>query len=120
MTQLYILIPLILFSYLLIIKLVLPMSRGEVPPNGAYGFRTPLTLSDDRIWFIANRVAGQWMFGACVTGILVSGGACVALWSQPLVLVAVLCGVLMAAAILPVFPAHLAALRAKAELEGEE
>ena len=38
-----------------------PMVLGRVPPNSAYGYRTPKTLSSERIWYPANRFAG-WAF----------------------------------------------------------
>ncbi|QSQ15719.1 SdpI family protein [Myxococcus landrumensis] len=41
------------------IVLGVPLVLGKVPPNGGYGFRTPKTLSDPRIWYAANRVTGQ-------------------------------------------------------------
>ena len=32
---------------------------GHVPPNRWVGFRTPRTLSDRRVWYAANRIAGR-------------------------------------------------------------
>ena len=120
MTELYVLLPLIFGCYLLIIKVVLPMLRGQVPPNQGYGFRTPLTLSDERIWYPANRIAGRLMLGSSVIGMVVSVALCVMLWGQDLVLIAALCGVLLTAAILPVLPAKIAASRIAAGLKTEQ
>ena len=39
----------------------IPMVLALVPKNRLYGVRTKKTLSEDRIWFAANRVAG-WLF----------------------------------------------------------
>jgi uncharacterized membrane protein len=39
----------------------LPMVLALVPKNRLYGVRTKKTLSEDRIWFAANRLAG-WLF----------------------------------------------------------
>ena len=36
-----------------------PLALGKVPPNRLYGFRTPRTLADDRVWYPVNRVAGR-------------------------------------------------------------
>ena len=40
---------------LLIIAFCVPLIFGLVPRNRAYGIRTCKTLSDDRIWYPANR-----------------------------------------------------------------
>jgi len=39
----------------------IPMLLELVPRNRIYGVRTQKTLSEDRIWIAANRVAG-WLF----------------------------------------------------------
>jgi uncharacterized membrane protein len=36
-----------------------PLLRGWIPRNRWSGFRAPKTLSSDRIWYEANRVAGR-------------------------------------------------------------
>jgi len=36
-----------------------PFLRGWIPRNRLSGFRTPKTLSNDRVWYEANRVAGR-------------------------------------------------------------
>jgi uncharacterized membrane protein len=36
-----------------------PLLRGWIPRNRWSGFRVPKTLSSDRIWYEANRVAGH-------------------------------------------------------------
>lgn len=38
-----------------------PMIIGSVPPNRWYGFRTPRTQSDPKVWYPANRIAGQYL-----------------------------------------------------------
>jgi uncharacterized membrane protein len=43
---------------ILYIALGVPLALGKIPPNGGYGFRTPRTLSDPRIWYEANRISG--------------------------------------------------------------
>jgi len=44
-----------------------PFLRGWVPRNRLAGFRTPKTLSNDRVWYEANRVAGRdWMIAGLV------------------------------------------------------
>ena len=54
---------------LLILMLSLPMILGKVPPNGAYGFRTPKTMSSPEVWYPANRAAGWFMLAAMVVSI---------------------------------------------------
>ena len=61
---------------LLVLLLSVPMILGQVPPNGAYGFRTPKTLSSPDIWYPANRAAGWFMLAAMVVAICFN----VALW----------------------------------------
>jgi hypothetical protein len=46
---------------LLIGLAAIPLVLGVIPRNGAYGIRTKKTLSEDRIWYKANRFGG-WMF----------------------------------------------------------
>lgn len=38
----------------------IPLVLGAIPRNGWYGVRTPKTLSEDRIWYKANRFGG-WL-----------------------------------------------------------
>ena len=54
---------------LLILVLSVPMILGNVPPNGAYGFRTPKTMSSPEVWYPANRAAGWFMLAAMVVSI---------------------------------------------------
>jgi uncharacterized membrane protein len=44
---------------LLLAGLSVPLILRWVKPNGIYGFRTPKTLSDERIWYDANAYAGR-------------------------------------------------------------
>lgn len=46
---------------LLMIGVGFPLWRRMVPPNRWYGFRTPATCSDTRLWYPCNRVAGIWL-----------------------------------------------------------
>ena len=61
---------------LLILALSIPMILDKVPPNGAYGFRTPKTLESEEVWYPANRAAGWFMLAAMVVSICFN----VALW----------------------------------------
>lgn len=54
---------------LLVLLLSIPMVLGTVAPNGAYGFRTPKTLSSPEVWYPANRAAGWFMLAAMVVSI---------------------------------------------------
>jgi hypothetical protein len=55
-------------AYLIVLGLVgvglaLPLLMGKMKRNKIFGFRTPLTLSSDEIWYPANRMAGTWILG---------------------------------------------------------
>ena len=41
------------------IGLGVPLLQERVPPNPWYGFRTPKTCSDEKIWYAANYVCGR-------------------------------------------------------------
>jgi uncharacterized membrane protein len=43
---------------LTIVVLAIPLILQKVPRNGFYGFRTPLTMSSDEIWYYANKISG--------------------------------------------------------------
>jgi hypothetical protein len=43
---------------LLLIGLSIPLVRRRVRPNRFYGFRTPSTLNDERLWYHVNAKAG--------------------------------------------------------------
>jgi uncharacterized membrane protein len=49
---------------LLFLGLSIPLIQNRVPPNRYYGFRTPKTLSDPKIWYEANRISGNDLFVA--------------------------------------------------------
>jgi len=53
----------------LFVGLSIPLMRNRVPPNRYYGFRTPKTLSDTKIWYEVNRISGNDLFvaGAVIT-----------------------------------------------------
>jgi uncharacterized membrane protein len=42
-----------------LILLELPLAMNLVRPNPLYGFRVRRTLSDERIWYLANSYAGK-------------------------------------------------------------
>jgi uncharacterized membrane protein len=52
-----------------------PLFRGWIPRNRWSGFRVPKTLSNDRIWYEANRVAGRNLMiaGAVVMAAMIIG-----------------------------------------------
>jgi len=59
-------------TYYLVIAAVIavasiPLIAKAVPPNRLYGFRTPRTLSNERIWYSANRFAGWALLIAAVS-----------------------------------------------------
>jgi uncharacterized membrane protein len=47
-----------LIPAVLLVVVALPLVLGLLPRNRLYGVRTPKTLSDDRVWYRVNRVAG--------------------------------------------------------------
>lgn len=47
---------------LLLAAVSAPIIRGRVKPNRWYGFRTPKTLRDERIWYAANAYSGRTLF----------------------------------------------------------
>ena len=57
------------FFGLLILGLGIPLWLEKIKPNYLYGFRTSRTLSDPKIWYPANKFAGQAMV---ITGIIIS------------------------------------------------
>jgi hypothetical protein len=57
------------FIPVLVILLAIPLVLGKVPPNDAYGFRTPKTRSSPEIWYPANRAAGGFMIAAGVVAL---------------------------------------------------
>jgi hypothetical protein len=50
---------------------VVPIWAGWAPPDNWYGFKTAHTLSDERFWYIANRIAG----GLFCAGMAIAVGA---------------------------------------------
>jgi len=54
---------------ILIAGLAIPLILGKIKPNRLYGFRTKKTLSDEKIWYPANKYAGKIMI---ITGIIIS------------------------------------------------
>ena len=60
----------------LISLLGVPLAMGRVPPNPLYGFRTPATQADPRLWYAVNARTGQDLVGA---GLLLGIGA----WLAP-------------------------------------
>lgn len=55
---------------LLVIGLSIPMILQKLKPNGWYGFRTPKTLSDEKIWYPANTYSGKLMLGLGILWVL--------------------------------------------------
>lgn len=66
---------------LLGVLLAIPLLLNKIPRNGLYGFRTPLTLSSDEVWYPANRFAAK---GLILWGLLNLIAALLAWASQPL------------------------------------
>lgn len=43
----------------LFVLIAIPLVLRKVPPNCVYGFRTPKTLKNDKIWYEANAYFGR-------------------------------------------------------------
>ena len=86
--------------------IALPLALRKVRRNFFYGFRTPATLSDDRIWYEANAHFGRGLLIACIVGAI----AILALWNAGLSPGAFL-NASIAALVVPTFVATVATLR---------
>lgn len=51
---------------LLVAALGVPLALGRVGPNPWYGFRTPRTMTDPEVWWVANRMTGWALFASGV------------------------------------------------------
>lgn len=49
---------------LLWVGLAIPHIKGKIPPNNWCGFRTKKTLSNEKIWYKANKYMGKELFKA--------------------------------------------------------
>lgn len=59
---------------ILMILLAIPLIQNKIAPNSWYGFRTRRTLSDERVWYAANRYAGKALL---IAGIIMTVAAVV-------------------------------------------
>lgn len=50
----------------------IPLRMGRVRPNDWYGCRTRKTLSDEKVWYAVNRVAGRDLIAAGVVLVISS------------------------------------------------
>ncbi len=57
---------------ILFFLLAIPLILGLLPRNWGYGIRTRKTLSDDRIWYPANRFSGWAILFSSVIYIVVA------------------------------------------------
>jgi hypothetical protein len=56
-------------SCVLLVIISVPLILRLVPPNGVYGFRTPLTRSSSAIWYAANAFMGWALVIAAVISV---------------------------------------------------
>ncbi|MBF0563633.1 MAG: SdpI family protein [Nitrospirae bacterium] len=61
-----------LIPSLLILIASIPLAMGVVPRNRVYGIRTCKTLSDDSIWYPANRLGGRALIISCIIYLSIS------------------------------------------------
>ncbi len=66
------LLVLYIIAGLFMVAISLPLALQKVGPNSYYGFRVPKTLSDTRIWYLANSYAG---FRLMAAGLVIAIGA---------------------------------------------
>lgn len=59
---------------LLLLLVSVPLWLEKIPPNRFYGFRTPRTVADDRVWYPANRAMGRDMSLAGLVMVLCAAG----------------------------------------------
>ena len=65
----------------LLAALAVPLIRRKVRPNRLYGFRTPSTLNDERIWYETNATAGVDLLATGIGVLLLSIAHAVGLFS---------------------------------------
>jgi len=56
----------------LILTASIPLVFGVIPRNRIYGIRTRKTLSDDSVWYRANRFGGWMLITASIFSLLLS------------------------------------------------
>jgi len=61
-----------LIPSILILIASIPLVLGIVPRNRVYGIRTCKTLSDDGIWFPANKFGGWALIVSCLVYLFIS------------------------------------------------
>jgi uncharacterized membrane protein len=64
---------------IIILIISVPLVLGLIPKNRFYGVRTRKTLSDERVWYAANRFGG-WLF--IISGLIYLGIAAVVPYSS--------------------------------------
>ncbi len=101
----FLIIDLLIVS-LLFIGLSLPLVLEKVPPNPYYGYRVAKTMSDPEIWYKVNKFSGTLLLVGSVFSVMLAG----ILWwrrqslSLGKVIIAVLLGIVMPAAIMVIVP----------------
>ena len=70
----------------LLIGLGIPLKRRRIAPNALYGFRTPTTLGNPRIWYEVNAATGNDMI--TVGGVLAAATLLPWLMGAPLAVIA--------------------------------
>ena len=61
-----------IISSIVIVVISIPIILGKVKPNGLYGFRTYKTLSNETIWYKANKFLGYTLVFAGLISILLT------------------------------------------------
>ncbi len=54
---------------LIFVLVAIPLVLRKVPRNVLYGFRTPTTLKNDKIWYEANAYFGRGLIAASIVSI---------------------------------------------------
>lgn len=67
---------------MLLIGLSIPLVRRRVKPNPLYGFRTPKTFRNERIWYEANAYSGRLLLRLGLVVIVAAVGLYLVLGSR--------------------------------------
>jgi uncharacterized membrane protein len=71
----------------LFVAMAVPLIRRKIRPNRLYGFRTPSTLNDERIWYEVNATTGVDLLATGVGLLIVNVAHALGLFSARAVVV---------------------------------
>ncbi len=68
MNELFLLTAFYVATGLLLVAISIPLIQRRIKPNPFYGFRTPTTLKNERVWYEVNAYSGRRLL---IAGIIV-------------------------------------------------